>query len=298
MRARRIPWIVVCLVAALALAVAMSGGSAVASPRAAADQEYADPVGDAGVGTDIATVTVRNDPTSGGITIQIQSASPIVGNHAVAVFIDADRNQSTGDDGDEYWFYGGPMVGSGFFAWNGSAFAEANPPSFWAGRAAANVNEFRINRADIGNVSGFNFSVVSIGFEPPSIRFWDAAPNSGYWSYDLATPPPPPPPPPVVVAPQIGAPLTVPMRAVAGKRMTVVFPVTRSDTGKPLTTGKMVCDPSVAGKVLPHAESFKAGRATLSFVIPKAAKGKQLRVKVTINVGAQSATRIAAFRVK
>ena len=45
----------------------------------------------------------------------------------------------------------------------------------------------------------------------------------------------------------------------AGKRFTVSFRVTRSDTGKPLTLGKMICDPSIAGKAIAHAESFRPG---------------------------------------
>ncbi len=60
----------------------------------------------------------------------------------------------------------------------------------------------------------------------------------------------------------------------------------------------MICDPSVAGKVISHTESFKAGIARLSFLVPKTAKGKLLKVKVTIKAGNQSATKIVAFRVK
>ena len=301
MRASRILRVVASLAAGLSLAVGLVVGSAVASPRAAAEQSYTDPSGDAGPGTDIVNVTVRNDTTSGAITIQVQSTSPTVGNHAIAVFVDADRSQSTGDHGDEYWFFGGPLVGGAFFAWNGSTLAEASPASFSFATPGSNISEFRINRSDLGNVSGFNFFAVSISIDPPKVNLWDVAPNSGYYSYDLSTPPPPPPPPPApapaVVKPQIGAPVTVPTRAVAGKRMTVVFPVTRSDTGKPLTTGKLICDPSVMGKVIAHAESFKAGQARLSFVVPNTAKGKQLKVKVTIRLGNQSTTRIATLRV-
>jgi hypothetical protein len=95
----------------------------------------------------------------------------------------------------------------------------------------------------------------------------------------------------------IGAPSASPAKAVAGKRLTVAFPVRRSDNGKPLKTGTMICDPSVAGKVIPHAERFKDGTARLSFTIPASAKGKLLKVKVTIKVGKQSTTRIATFRV-
>jgi hypothetical protein len=105
------------------------------SPQAAADQSWTDPGGDAGVGTDITTVTARND-TAGGISIQVASANPIVTNHAIAIFIDADRNQSTGSNGDEFWMYGGPAVGTAFFAWNGSSFVSTHPASFSVGPAA------------------------------------------------------------------------------------------------------------------------------------------------------------------
>ena len=97
------------LFAALAVTLAVSAS-------AVADQSYTDPGGDAGVGTDIVGATVRNDISSGTITIQVASANPIVANHAVAIFIDADRNLSTGDQGDDYWMYGGPATGIAFFA--------------------------------------------------------------------------------------------------------------------------------------------------------------------------------------
>jgi hypothetical protein len=52
------------------------------------------------------------------------------------------------------------------------------------------------------------------------------------------------------------------MKAIAGKRFTVAFRVTRSDNGAALTVGRMICDPSIQGKVLAHAEQFKlASRA-------------------------------------
>ena len=300
-------WLVLCLLSILAVAVGISVGHAVASPTAAEEQGYTDPNGDGGAGTDITNLTVRNDASSGVISIQVVSASAVVANHAIAIYIDSDRNQSTGRDGDEYWMFGGPLVGTAFFAWNGSAWAETNPASFSAAQVGGNINEFRFNKADIGNVSGFNFVAVSISIDPPKINFWDAAPDRGYYSYDLTTPPPPPTTtpttpapltPPAVVKPVIGKPVAAPLAAVAGRRMTVTFPVTRSDTGAPLKTGTMICDPSVSGKVLRHAESFNGGNARLSFLVPATAKGKQLKVKVTIKTAGQSATRVATYRIK
>ena len=99
------------------------------------------------------------------------------------------------------------------------------------------------------------------------------------------------------VKPVIGKPVAVPAQPVAGKRFAVSFKVTRSDTGAPLVRGTMICDPSVAGRVLPHAESFRAGAARLAFTVPASAAGKSLKVKVTIRAGGQSATRVSSFRV-
>ena len=281
------------LFAALAVTLAVSAS-------AVADQSYTDPGGDAGVGTDIVGTTVRNDISAGTITIQVASANPIVANHAVAIFIDADRNSSTGDQGDDYWMYGGPATGIAFFAWNGSAFAETNPATFGVGAAASNVTEFRFNKADIGNVSGFNFAVVSISIDGDNLKFWDAAPDTGYFSYDLAVappPPPPPPPPPAVIKPVIAAPTTT-GAPLAGKKFSVVFSITRSDDGSSLTNGVATCVATIANKALACAESFKGGTARLSFHIPKTAKGKALKIKLTIKAGSQSASRTVTFHIK
>ena len=106
------------------------------------------------------------------------------------------------------------------------------------------------------------------------------------------------PAPPVVAKPVIAKPTTVPKVALAGKRFTVSFKLTRSDTGEPLTAGTMVCEPSVGGKLLRHDEVFEAATARVSLVIPKSAKGKQLKVQVRITLGERSATRVATFRVR
>ena len=100
------------------------------------------------------------------------------------------------------------------------------------------------------------------------------------------------------VKPVIGKPATVPLRPFAGQRFAVSFKVTRSDTGTALVRGRMICDPSVAGRVIQHVESFKGGNARLSFVVPGSAAGKLLKVKVTIKTAGQSATRVATFGIR
>jgi hypothetical protein len=98
--------------------------------------------------------------------------------------------------------------------------------------------------------------------------------------------------------PVIGKPVTVPAQPLAGKRFTVSFEVTRAGTGAPLIAGKMICDPSIAGQVVAHAESFKSGTARLSFVVPATAAGKVLTVKLTIKAGSRSTTKVTTFHVQ
>lgn len=99
------------------------------------------------------------------------------------------------------------------------------------------------------------------------------------------------------VKPVIGKPSTAPTQPVAGMRLTVVFPVTRADTGAPLMRGRMICDPSIGRRAIRHVESFVGGKARLSLVVPANAAGRLLKVKVTIRAG-RSSTRVATFHVR
>jgi uncharacterized repeat protein (TIGR01451 family) len=127
----------------------------------------------------------------------------------------------------------------------------------------------------------------------------DSNPANNTVTVKASAPVVPVPPPPVQpVKPVIAIPVLVPPKPVAGKPLAVTFVVTRSDTGKPLMSGRMICDPSVRGKIVRHSESFRNGKARLAFTIPKSAKGKLLRVRVMIRSGTQATTRIATFRVR
>ena len=111
-----------CCVGRLRVALIVVLSALALSASALADQSYTDGANDAGSGTDIRNLTVRTDASGGLISFQIASASPTVANHAIAVFIDTDKNQSTGGDGDEVFMLAGPLVGGYFASWNGSDF--------------------------------------------------------------------------------------------------------------------------------------------------------------------------------
>ena len=83
--------------------------------------------------------------------------------------------------------------------------------------------------------------------------------------------------------PVFGKRVTLPKQPVAGKPFAFTLSVTGRFSAQPLTTGTMVADPSVRGKFIKHVELFKNGKAQLSFVVPKAAKGKLLKISIKIS---------------
>lgn len=296
MRARQVLWTLICLVSALALTLAVSAGGAGASMHAAADQSWTDPAGDAqGGAPDLTGVQVSND---GAGTITMNVTVPLVADTAMFVFIDTDMNGLVFDATGRIIIAMGlepgfvvPLVLDG----------EGDPAAIPSLRLNATATTVTLSFAkdDVGIDRGFMFWIASATLAQIAEGPGDELPDGDEMlSYILTTPPPPAPPAPVVVKPVISQPLTTPKAAVAGKRFTVRFTVTRSDNGKPLTTGKMICHPYFRGKAIRHAESFKRGTARMSFIVPKAAKGKQIKVKVTIRAGKQSATKVATFRVK
>jgi hypothetical protein len=268
-------------------------------------------------------MTVRNDQ-AGLVSFQLASASPIVANHAVAVFIDADKNPQTGlpigPVGVDFWMFGGPATGVAFLAWNGSDFIEANPASFSVGAAAQNVTEFRINRSDLGNAAGFNFLAISISIDGQDVNFWDIAPNSGFFTYELAFPqcgngkdddgdgkidasdlgcssttdeneaddP---------VNIRLGKAKTTPARPKAGKTAVVSAPTTRVETGQPLERGTVKCTGRiVGGAALKGTGSMAGGRAVCKFKIPATAKNKQVRGQIAVTYETASARTAFTFR--
>jgi Calx-beta domain len=98
--------------------------------------------------------------------------------------------------------------------------------------------------------------------------------------------------------PVVAEPVAIPARPVVGKPFTVSFKVTRSDTGTPFLRGRMSGDPSIAGRVVQHTESFRGGTARVALVVPTNTAGKTLKVTVAIKDGTTSATRVATFRVQ
>lgn len=289
---------------------------------ALADASFGDPAGDAADAPDVTAVAVSHD-TAGNILFHVAAAN-FTPESTVTLWLDTDRNGSTGDAGFDYQLALGLSADPGqtgwwLGQWNGTAWDEAAQRSTVSVYSSSSYVDFRINASDLGGTSAFAFQVWTKRYVADAVTARDYAPDdsSATWTYDLsgAEPPttttqPTPTPPPlkiIVLGPKkltVAAPVSTPARPVAGKRFTVTFMVTLNSSGggnvmmEFVRAGKMICDPSIAGKVIRHSESFKNGGAKLSFVVPKNARGKLLKVKVTIKAKNQSATKVATYRVR
>lgn len=291
--------LVLCLLSTLAL-VPVLVGSASAQPRSSSGSaKYADPAGDSGTAPDVTEVTVNGDPTSGSLQIVIKATGmPSIydgTDRDIYLWIDTDNNPATGSpsgnelsmvkwvDAEGRWW--------SWARWDGSQWQEGDygPPTMGSS-TVGEIHTFRLNRSDLGGAAAFGFSVTTtVWAADETVAGEDVAPDTANWKYDFNGTPPAQTVK-VNVTPTIAAPTTVPRTAVAGKRLTISFPVTSSVDSKPMLAGKLVCDPSIAGKVITHQESFTGGVAKLSFLVPATAKGKVLRVKVTIIASSSTGT--------
>jgi hypothetical protein len=291
-------------------------GALVFAAAGTAEQSWSDPVGDSNGAPDLTALTVSNDAAG---TVAMRFSVPLVPDTNLMVTFDSNLNGKLGDEVDRIIAVGrfpDGSVASFAIGWDASGnVVEKAIPSLTQTVDASTVT-ISFAKGDLGIGSGFAFwAETTTGAQLDQGVVGDRMPDreNVAWPYAIETAPAPAPAPPTtpatpapapapapapVVKPRIAAPVLSPMTVVAGKRVTVSFPVTRSDTGAPLTEGKMVCDPSVAGKVLKHAESFKGGTARLSFLVPKSAKGKLLKVRVTITVSGVAVTKIATFKVR
>jgi hypothetical protein len=288
---------------ALLVTLATAFASACVLTSALAGTAFTDPAGDAADAPDVTGVAVSND-AGGNILFHVTLAN-FTPESRVTIYLDTDKNASTGEDGADYLLaldHSADPAQTGWTMgkWDGTAWTSAPNDATVSVASSATYADFRVNRSELGGTSGFAFQVWTKRYVADAVTARDYAPDGiSSWTFDLTmstpTPVPTPTPKPVVVKPVFGRLLvTLP---VAGKRVTYSLRVNRSDNGAPLKTGTMICDPSIAGKVIKHVEQFKNGVATLRFIVPKTAKGKMLKVKVKIVNGTQSATKITTVPI-
>ena len=282
------------LVAAIALVVV---------PLGAAETTYTDPAGDSGSGPDITTVTVSNDD-AGVVTVKMPVS--LVPWSLIGMMVDGDRDPSTGDEfGTEGMIaianVGGIVVAAALDADGDELPRVSTPASFVDG-----VLQYSFPREAFSIDQAFAFGFISalvVDDEPVLGDFAPADPCmlrdvrcSQLWVYELIGVAPAPPPPPAV-KPMIGKPKATPAAPVAGKKFTVRFPVTSSVDKKPLKIGTAECKTTVAGKTVRHTHTFRGGVLKATVKIPKAAKGKKLRIAVQVTAD-KTTRKVFTFKVK
>ena len=319
--------------ALVALCIGFVGG---ASAGIAGTASFTDPAGDALGGPDITGVKINGDPATGQISVSATLPGfPFAVTDGleryVALWLDTDRNRATGDpeDGTEFgleaWV---DPTGRWWNAerWNGSTFGEV-PGSTATFSRTGDVLTWTVSTSELGTTS-FRFYVLAGTWSEAEQKSTtrDEAPGSDRWEYDISasstTPPPASTPPKSTVGLIVDRPTASPKAPIAGKPFAVSFKVTlqktqttlvfdlangetREDlitTWQPLARGKAVATPTAGSKPMRYTASIKAGVLRVSMLIPKAAKGKLLRVPVKVTATDSGKTvsksKVVSFRIK
>jgi hypothetical protein len=253
----------------------------------AGEKAFVDATGDSGTAPDLGNVVVTD--ANGLLVFKLDGK--LVPDSSIQIYIDADRNQSTGDDGDEL-FLAVFMEADGetYYAaerWTGSKWDrvtfDVDAQSF-DGR-----EEIGFKAADAGLTGTFDFVLRSVKMVADAVEGRDRAPDSIVpWSYTLSATT-------TVAKAVIGKPTLSPPMPVAGRPVTVRAAVRRA--GLPLTTGAAACTAQVKGKTIRGRGSVANGFATCRLVVPRGISKTTARGSITVGSGADAVTKAFSFRI-
>jgi hypothetical protein len=257
-----------------------------AAQIARADASFTDAAGDSKTAPDITTVTASHD-AAGNLTFTVRTSHPELGSDSIVdIAFDTDQNPDTGSNGVEYFF----LVGSSgwqFVRWDGTQFVPAGASSANGGYVNG-VATFKVSKADLGGVAKFTFWADSFQVDANgNLIDGDTAPEgTNAYTYTLTKP----------LRLTAGAVAAV-AKPAAGKPLTVRTRVTRGDTGGPLTTGTVRCTVRVGTTALRAAGRVAGGLASCTTKLPKTAKGKTVRVTLTVTLQGVSTTKTFSAKV-
>jgi hypothetical protein len=289
---RQVGWAVATAVLLIALPGSALGGAA---RHAANSQTFPDSLGEDPASADITTVAVSNDD-AGLITfkINISNRPALTSDMSVALFLDTDRNASTGDQqsfGAEYLIELDPGVVS-LFKWNGSTYPAAPSQSTLIFSYDSTGATIKINATDLGGTKGFNFVALTVtglatapnGDADITNAHFDFAPDRGHgtFAYQVLT----------TLRLSVVSFVKTPASPRAGGVFSELLAANENDTGGPVTQGTVTCNATIAGKHLVTLKSgFANGVATCSWKIPKTAKRKAFKGTITLSVRGTTVTR-------
>jgi hypothetical protein len=204
----------------------------------------------------------------------------------VVLSIDTDDRAATGEFGAEVTISSSAGKVQ-LFRWDASReWVKDDPTTRVRSRNAAGVVSFEVHQSELGNPKRVGFRVTSASIDSSTGRAvaFDQAPNdSSYWRYGLTSIP--------ALRLLAGKPLGTPRQAFAGRTYEISLPVRRSDTGRGITSGTVVCRVLVSGKKVRATGNVVGGGGRCSFVVPASATGRTVRGLITVRSGGK---RVAA----
>jgi hypothetical protein len=275
--------IVLVVMAAVGIAAAMAE---------AGDKAYVDAAGDAGTAPDLTNVTVTD--SNGLLVFKIDGT--LVPSSAFEIYIDADRNQSTGGDGDELslvvFMEGDGKTYYDADRWNGSKWENVTfdvTSQTFSGR-----EEIGFKAADAGLTGTFDFVLRSVKMVADAVEGRDRAPDSIVpWSYTLSSPSTTGGTTRVV----LGTLTLSPVKPVAGKPVMLRVPVRSATGGAQFTTGTATCTAQVRGRTVRGRGSLASDWATCRLVVPNGSSKATARGSITVGSGTNAVTKAFSFRI-
>jgi hypothetical protein len=270
------------------MAVAAVMVALVLVPSASSMGQYADPAGDSGTAGDITGLNVTSDP-SGQIVFRIDGSGLSTSEtNETWLLIDADANPSTGDpdslgadylfgvDNDTYW----PARWDGA-DWVTNSYATARVSGGSRGLMIS------VNRSELGNTSELNFWAEA--YDSVNKR-WDDAPDDGMFNYSLK-----------LQGVHILEALvqTTPVAGPKAGKSFVLLPTalklppdgsTSAAQPKPESYG---CKATLKGRALAGT-----GTGGCTWRLPKNARGKTLKVVLTVTYQGTSVSFTYSFKVR
>lgn len=264
--------IVIC---ALALLVAAPAGG-----RALEVGFMDDKAGDGA--PDITRVRVGSNATAVTFIVDLANQTKLSENQLVVILIDSDLNLETGQSGIDTLLAMVEGEEVGVLRWNGTQFALAESPTAYG----YYHNGFRLSvaRSELALTSG-TLRFVALTFPAEA---GDAAPDDTFAEYTLAND---------ALSLRI-ARFKAAKSIVAGKRFTATLQARRSDLAELSSAGEVTCAAKVGTKKVKVTATFPADLATCSGIVPKMAKGKVLKVTITLTLDGVRVTRTASIKVK
>ena len=277
--------LMVLAVAVAAACFVVSTAGAITAPPT----PFSDPSGDAGTAPDITGISVTNDD-HGLYSFVVTFATPYTDTAGLALFLNTDQNGATGNSFGAVYLFADDHGSHSFdlYSWSNSDWNEAAHTTADVSVASDNMSAtFSVNKSDIGNVTKFDFFLLSLDQDGSDGHFDDAPSGDGWFTYNYQT----------VFTLSAGS--SHDGAAKAGGTWTVSMNAVRSDTNATVgSEGSIACKATEGSKklaVVSHAFVSSGGgggsSAVCTFRVPKSPKHAALHATVTVSDAGQSASK-------